>query len=196
MSLSRIYRKCRVQGDCRIWKGGLSRNGYPYIHCPEKHARNKQSSGKGGSSRSGRRVVWKLKHGEEASGVVVMTCNNKLCLWHGHMVNGTRSDMLRLASERGALETLARVVSRTANMLKSAKLDHAKAQAIRDELAHYGPGRNGARLEAMKVLAQRYGVSLTAIRQVYTGQRWKKAHGLAGSSVWAFAANDGMRAAA
>ena len=195
MTLKEIYARCAQRGECKIWKGALSANGYPYIHDPEKHARTKKATGRGGSCRSGRRVVWKLKHGKEASGTVILTCGNKLCLNPAHMVDGTRSDVQRLASATGRLQTLARKVACAVNVQRNAKLSPEKAEAIRVVLAPMKGYKNPARRRAMEELASMYGVSYTAINDVRLGKRWAKPAVMPNSSVWAM--NDSiMRAAA
>lgn len=191
LTITSVIARCIKRGECRIWTGALSRNGYPYLHDPEKYARHLEA-GSGGTCRSGRRVVWKLKHRQEARGTVIMTCFNKLCLNPDHMQEASRSVVMLRAE---GLHSAPRVISRTVNRLKPAKLDWAKAQAIRAALAPYPGKRNDKRAAVMKELAAFYGVGVTCINDVRKGKRWASAPAVPMSSAWTFAANDARQAA-
>lgn len=195
MSLSRIYANCTKAGECKLWKGQLTRDGYPRMYHPEAHQISREK-GFGGSFRLGRREVWKLRFGEEAAGPIAMKCGNKLCLEHSHMKIATRRELV-LSSAK--LHSVARVVSRTINLNKSnRKLGPEQAREIRAAFSKLKvnsrtPERQRLRLE----FAAKFGVAPRTVDKVRWGLTWleKPPATVRSSSIWAMAANEERRAA-
>lgn len=182
MTLTKIYARCKQQGTCRIWQGATTRKGYPYIYCPDK----RRTQNTRGSSECGRPLVWALKHGGRPSGVIRMTCGNRLCLQHTHMQDVSKTELGRLASEAGSFHSLRHSVARVSNARKSAKLNWEAVAVIRQRASHLKP-KTVARRREVVALAAQFGVSVEAIYDAMRGRRWQRAP-VANSSVFAVAA--------
>ena len=181
LTLKRIYARCVVRGECRVWQGGMSRAGYPYIHDPLKYERA-LAQGSGGSSRSGRIVVWRLKHGSEPEGRLMMTCGNKHCLNPAHMLLVSEGVKQRMFSAAGSYDSIPHQVARLANSRNAAKLSMQIARELRADLGamkHREPGRQ----EAVIAAAARLGVQPSVIYGVLRGRSWQETSA-PNSSVW------------
>jgi len=185
LSMTAIYSRCSKQGECRLWNGALSKQGYPYITDPEKAAK-RSATKKGGTARSGRILAWKLTHGTEPEGRLMLTCHNKLCLNPAHMVQVSERDKQRIMAERGCYDTVRHRAARLANSRANAKLDMQAANNIRALLGHL-PSRASGRREAVLQAAQSHGVKPSTVYALLRGEYWQT-YAAPNSSVWSMAA--------
>lgn len=163
MTLTRIYKNCKLTGDCRLWKGGLNKGGYPFIYDPAIYAEGSHKSG----MIAGRVAVWKIKTGKRApeGRKLVMTCGNRTCLAHAHMQPMTFVEAQQFAVSQGAYSSLKRRVACVANARKHSKLGRERAGVIK---ARIDAG------ESRQALADEYRVDRTTIDQIARGERWKQ----------------------
>ena len=158
MTLTAIYARCIYRGDCRLWQGGLSRQGYPSIYTPALFA-----SGHHTGCQSGRGLVWSLKHGKPGEGVITTTCGDKLCLAQSHLIDISRTELGRIAAERGSYKSAQHVTARLANSRKAAKLTLESARNVRVRVAAG---------ETTATVAADLGVSVRHVRDVVRGAAW------------------------
>ena len=158
-SLTAIYARCVTRGGCKLWQGAMSR-GYPYIYDPELYAR---TGGKG--MVMGRGFVWLIKHGKPHTGTVAMTCGDKMCLAHEHMVDTDKSGAQKIASSFGAYDTVRHKVARRVNAQKLAKLTPEIVKGIRQRVA-------GGEKQA--AVAASLGVTISTISSVVRRVTWKE----------------------
>lgn len=150
ITLDRIKARCIEEGDCLIWQGALSKQGFPSMKFE-------------GKSTTVRRVVMKLSGSPAASRQpVVCSCDEKKCVKLEHLKRSTIKKVSRKAVKTGYLSSLARRANVSATKRKSekARLTIEKAREIR------------ASDETGVALAKRYGVDETIIGRVRRGKLW------------------------
>lgn len=82
--------RTEVDGDCLVWTGHRSREGYGYIKVAGK------------SPRGAHRVAWELENGPVAAGLVVRhKCDNPPCVKLDHLELGTHQDNVNDMIARG-----------------------------------------------------------------------------------------------
>ena len=82
--------RTEVDGDCLVWTGHRSREGYGYVKVVGK------------SPRGAHRVAWELENGPVASGLVVRhKCDNPPCVKLDHLELGTHQDNVNDMIARG-----------------------------------------------------------------------------------------------
>ena len=75
-------------GDCLLWTGATSRDGYGKAWHEGKCVR-------------AHRLAYFVAHGEWASGMTLHTCDTPICCEPSHLYDGTAADNQRDRSERG-----------------------------------------------------------------------------------------------
>ncbi|MGW9268361.1 HNH endonuclease [Microbacterium sp. NPDC055599] len=130
--------------ECWPWLGTVKKNGYGQFWFNGKPDR-------------AHRVSYELTNGEIPEGMLIRhTCDNKRCVNPAHLITGTARDNARDAVERGLYprgETQGR-----------SKLTLEQVNEIRRNWRE--------RTETQKSMAERFGVSTSAIQLVATGQSW------------------------
>lgn len=87
--LKRMLKKIDTSGECHLWQGCLTPDGYPRV------IRN------GNSNVRGHRFFYEELHGPLPPGLVVRhTCDNRLCLNPNHLILGTVDDNVVDRTER------------------------------------------------------------------------------------------------
>lgn len=110
-NLSYYLSRTKPNGDCLIWQGAQTPDGYP------------RGAVDGNKNTRLHRYIYFLIHGEYPE-VVRHTCDNPLCIQPDHLVGGTPTDNIRDRSERFRthrqrdLSLVERVVELRSNGLK------------------------------------------------------------------------------
>lgn len=154
--LRRVYAKCEEDGTgCWIWGGCCPRDDQPLMTYE-------------GRPQMVRRAVFQETRGLVKRGFVVSrTCESVNCVAPKHMKEQSKRDHRREQVTKGTAPRTTR--ARTEFCRKQfGKLDMEKARAIR------------ASDETEIVLAERYGVSHTAIGMARRGETWKEPSPFAG----------------
>ncbi len=144
----RFWAKVEKRGpdECWPWKAGKGRGGYGRI----------RHGGSGSKTVRAHRVAWELVYGPIPEGMDVLhNCDNPPCCNPGHLYLGTDTDNRQDCLARG------RAARGEAN--GRAKLTEAKVIAIRAARA---------RGETYLSIAQRFGVSDSAIEFIVAGMSW------------------------
>lgn len=147
MSAARFWARVDMTGDCWLWTGGRSSNGY----------------GKLGANRrtvSAHRFAYELTHGAIPVGMFVChSCDNRLCVRDAHHFLGTSADNMRDMAAKG----------RSAHGVRNsrARLTPVEVAAIK---VAYIPG-----VITHRELAERYGVCKTAVTHILSRRNWKRA---------------------
>lgn len=135
-------------GECLIWRGSVSGEGYPTMKC-------------GGACRLVRRVMMEAQNIELAPRQpVITTCGEKLCISRKHLRKSTVALAAKAAAARGAFSRPDRRAKIAAGKRKIGKLTMEIAREIRLS-ADTGP-----------VLAARYGVNRSLINRIKKGTAW------------------------
>lgn len=136
-------------GDCLIWHGSISGEGYPTMKC-------------GGACRLVRRVMMEAQGIELAPRQpVITTCGEKLCVSRKHLKKSTVALAAQAAAARGAYSRPDRRAKIAAGKRKIGKLSMAIAREIR------------LSTETGPVLAARYGVNRSLINRIKNGKAWE-----------------------
>lgn len=150
--LHRIKSRTVEVGDCWIWQGSCNSAGHPlmsyrcYPHLVRRLAY--QASGRA------------LRNGY----VIHPTCRERKCCNPEHLVAITCSERNRriYAEQRKNIALMAHKMSQRAMKFGFAKLTLDQVRAIRDST------------ESHAALAERYGVSHSAIRNIRRGKSWRE----------------------
>lgn len=153
ITLDEIKARCEEVGDCWIWQGATSDNGYPIM-----------KRGHHGPCLLVRRVVAGIKGTPPAPRQpVVMTCSEKCCCNPAHVRLSTAKKVAEAAAKAGAYSSIDRCakVAKARRAAPGTKLDEDKAREIR-----LSPKTSVA-------LAAEFGVSLSLIKSIRAGRSWK-----------------------
>lgn len=122
--LDRVLAQCSPSGDCLTWKGATHvDNGMPIINIK-------------GRCTLVRRMMFQEYHGRPvAPGMVVVTCENPLCLGCDCLREVTRREMRQLAVERGAHKRPERILRMVATVRARSPYSEALIDAIRADAA-------------------------------------------------------------
>ena len=154
-TLKTIHDRCTEEGECWIWSQGLNNTGYPMASI----------EGKPGSLV--RRKAYELSGRTlKPSTYVASTCGEKRCCNPAHLVQMTKSQILKRCYSDGSRSSHATYVAHFLAALKQnmAKLDWAKVADIRQRLAAG---------ETVYGLAREYNVAKTTIRDIKHNRSWK-----------------------
>ena len=152
VTLAWVKARCVEEGDCWVWQGGTSTQGYPKI---------KRQSLK---SKSLRRVVVQLSGRPLLDHQPVATsCREKLCLNPAHLFASSAHRIGKTAAHRGSFsgEKMRTIRAVAARNSQNAKLTMEIARLIR------------ASTDSGPVLAKRYGVHRSLILRVRQGKVWR-----------------------
>lgn len=146
----RFWRKVDKSGDCWLWTGTKTNNGYG-MFCVD------------GSMRLAHRVAWQLTHGllpewsEQRTGLCVLhRCDVRACVNPSHLWLGSNSENMTDMM----LKKRHRAKSSPGELNGCCVLSNAEVLAI----------RNDERISA--VIARDYGISGGQVRKIKCRQRW------------------------
>lgn len=148
--LQHTQQNCVIDGDCWLWKGAHSNDGYPLIF------RKKRGT-------SLRRKVFEWAGRSIPQGAfIALTCTHANCLNPAHMKCVTKN-----ALRKGKPASAVHVARTTLGKRNSrfAKLTMDKAREIR---------RRAGEGEKYPVIAHDYGVSASLVSQVALGRVWRE----------------------
>ncbi len=171
------------EGDCLIWQGWTSGAGSrPAMALPSPAPRQPGTKKK---KVLVRRVIW-----ETINGVSLpdhyrtwVKCGHPLCVNPAHIVATTRKEMEYMMARQGRFKRDDMYCAVQANRAQGrSKLTWDDVNEIRAVLDSITPARYDfergcvegiSRHQVMRDLAQRYGVSFSAIKAIVHGERWK-----------------------
>lgn len=145
--------RCCEDGDCLIWQRGVDESGAPVMAVDRQSAR-------------ARRVMYEICIGPVPAGKnVIATCWNKLCIEPSHLKAVTKTEQMQQASEHGRLFS----TSRTIKNMRTKRATSAKltAEQVQEMRARRVDG------ETLAALAAAYGVHLSRVHKIVTGQAWR-----------------------
>lgn len=166
-SVTSILSTCTERGECRLWQGAFSANGYPYVYDGRDYAAGRLASGQRvNGMRSGRTLMWELARGPvpEGKNRIVLSCGNKACLAPAHLLAMSHGEAARLAAERGAYKTARHKVASTVTARRNAKLTPDKAELIRHRVL--------VNEEPRAQVAESLNVCRSLVDQIIRGDRW------------------------
>lgn len=141
--LSDLLARTVEEGDCLLWTGHSSSGKFPQWRV-------------GGKLQPARRVVWSLAHECQPVGQVGCNCGTLLCMHPDHLVDRTRSKIMR-----GRTLTPGALANITLKRRRGSTLDMDKVRAIR---ASDEPGG---------VIEARYGLKPGYASKIRHGLVWK-----------------------
>lgn len=152
ITLDKIKARCVEEGDCLIWQGGVSKEGYPIM----KH---------GGACLHVRRVAIALDGREpKRRQPVTCSCGDKRCIQPRHLKLSTYSKIGKATAATGVYAAKARC----------AKVAHANRNRADTKLTMEIAREIRASTESSEALAARYGVYRSRINAVRRGDAWKE----------------------
>lgn len=163
--LDAILDRCEPDGDCLLWRGYVNSAGYPVGRI-------------GGQRYAIRRLVLGLAsgralgHGE----VTASLCRNPLCCEPRHLRRSTHGEVLAASYAAGRCSRHLVVLP-----LRRAMIEKGRTKLTMEAAREI---RAAAGTASARELAQRYGVSKSAIRDVLRGHTWREA--ASNSSVFAW----------
>jgi hypothetical protein len=152
-----FWERVDKSGDCWLWTGSKNKSGYGSVLAF-------------GRTMTTHRVSWALTYGDIPDGLFVCHhCDNPPCVNPDHLFLGTHQDNMDDAMSKGRMvfpyETRSRVARFPGELNPSAKLTESDVLLIKELSATTEITR--------KQLAEKFGVSRDAIRDVIVGRRWK-----------------------
>lgn len=150
-----FWGKVRIKGknECWEWKNPKSRNDYISFRIL-------------GRTTSCHRISWELTFGAIPSGLFVLHhCDNPICVNPNHLFLGTQTDNMRDKMEKGRWR---------GNNLCGEKASNVKLSK-RDVLRILNLSRRG---KTRYELADKFGVSYSAIKSILTGNSWSSITGI------------------
>lgn len=148
--LLRLYKRAIQQGDCVVFTGKTNKDGYGQIGVSQGNGRTELAH----------RCAWQLTRGPIPAGLLVLhMCDNPPCINPDHLWLGTQFDNMRdcINKDRRALQR-----PQYGERNHRAKLTDEAVREIRAL-----PETSSA------YFAQRFGVSLSAIKLARSGKTWK-----------------------
>lgn len=154
LTLETLHLYCNEEGDCLLWKLGVSSAGMPCARID-------------GERVSVRRWVYeRLMQKQVKSGArVTCRCNNRLCIAPGCLIQMTGSQIVARSYRNGSRGGFAEyLVRRQAHIARGkTKLNAEKAQEIR---ALQG-------VKASREVAKQYGVDKRTVTNIWSGETWR-----------------------
>lgn len=147
--LEKFWAKVDRRGpdDCWPWTASTNQDGYGKMV-------------KGGRSQGAHRISWEIANRRRPDGDVLHSCDNSRCVNPRHLTVGTHCQNMRDAAERGRFWG-GRIGERNVR----AKLSEEDAV----EIVRAGPSSP----REIEVLADRFAVSTSTIRDISVGRTWK-----------------------
>lgn len=141
----RLKAKLEKRGDCLIWTGSTSSDGYGCLSVK-------------GKNKAVHRLAWELENGPIPAGLLIRhTCDTPLCCNINHLLLGTNLDNKNDAVTRGR--------HNKGEDQRSAKLTENQVREIRDR---YSTGDY-----TQKALAAQYSITQGALAQIVNRKTWK-----------------------
>lgn len=143
-----FWRRVDKSGDCWVWKGAKTSQGYGVIRAF-------------GEPERAHRVAWVLEHGRIPGNLIVCHhCDNRSCVRPDHLFLGTHQDNSddKWLKERGWQPAM------PGEKNPSAKITALEVAAIRSE---YAAGNI-----TQRALGRKYGLSQTQIGGIVRRERW------------------------
>jgi hypothetical protein len=149
-------KKVEKTESCWIWKGATTR--------PREHPRAYGQFYYNGKTIVASRASHLLFVGEVPDGMdVCHTCDNPLCVNPNHLFIGTRSENMKDCADKGRY-----FIQENPHLTHTAKLspsDVLDIVALKDKFT-------------IKELAEKYGVTIVSIGDIYLGKTWSKVTGI------------------
>lgn len=119
-TIEEIHAKCLEEGECWVWQGACDGHGRPQI----RHA---------GKVMPVRRVVAGLRQGKEVASylVVAAKCQNMMCVSPECAHITTTKGKAKLAAERGAYRSAAKIAKMVATKRAKSRITDAQVEEIR-----------------------------------------------------------------
>lgn len=151
--LDRLAARSVWQGECLVWTGALSSNGYGSITI----------GGRRGYRQNVHRAAWIERHGvpPAATPHVLHRCDNPPCWRDEHLFLGTHQDNMADMATKGR----SRGWQYRCERAPGAKLTDVEVAEIKFRLL---------RGETHQVLADRFGVSKVMIGHIWRGRNWRE----------------------
>ena len=138
---------------CWVWMGATHENGYGVIG----------RTGKGSGNERAHRLAYKLYRGEIPEGKFILhKCGNANCVNPWHLEPGTAKENAADTIRMGRLKL-------PDNSCENAKWAKLNAEQVLEIRANKG-GKKGTGT----MLARKFGVSKSAIYQIWAGENWQK----------------------
>lgn len=149
-----VYAKCIEVGDCQIWQGKKTGNGYPSMLLDEKYV-------------VVRRVLGAMKLGRELKSREMASCKCKdpACLEWDHIRVADISVIRAETGAAGGYGSLSKSIRLAMNKRKGAKIDLDGARAIR-------ASEDPSHIEAAK-----HGISPSMVRLIRRNRKWRELSG-------------------
>ena len=146
--------------NCINWDGGVDKTtGYGVTW-------------RDGKKRSAHREAWRTVHGEIPAGMVVRhSCDNKICVNAKHLLLGTYADNIA--------DKVARNRQAKGEAIATAKLDADIVSEIvyAMQAGRMRKGERGLRCGYRQHIANKFGVSVSLVKQIASGAIWKHVNG-------------------
>lgn len=142
----RFWAKVDKSGECWVWTGWTTPNGYGGMWTPS-----------GTKHLSAHRFSYELHYGPIPHGMhICHRCDNRVCVRPDHLFLGTPADNIHDAMSKGR--------STRGEHVHTAKLTEVQVREIRNRAA------SGVR---RRQLAQEYGVTIYAIKSIVERRSWR-----------------------
>lgn len=147
--IDRFMAKVRVAGagECWNWKGS-TQNGYGAFYVSGKQCR-------------AHRVSYVIQHGSiPATGVIMHSCDNRLCVNPRHLSHGSQSENIKDATRKG-------------RMVNPRFPGELSPKAVLSEEDVFGIRKDRSLGMSLNAMAAKWGVSKSAICHITSGRSWK-----------------------
>lgn len=144
--LERVKARTVEEGDCWLWQGAKTGEGYPCMYMA-------------GRSELVSRLV-AMEAGPLPKKMVSMSCHSKECVNPAHIRLMAWKQIAQESAKRGNQDSLSKRIKLARHKRSQSKLKQADIPVIRNSN------------EPLKVMAERYGVSMEAISKIRRGIRW------------------------
>lgn len=155
--IDRFWSQVDKSGDCWVWIGALSSNGYGEIYFNHQHL-------------TVHRTSWLIAHGNIPNGMYVCHhCDNKQCVNPSHLYIGTHLDNTRDAVVRHRMATGNRQGSHTHPETVHHGESHGMVKLTNEQVLMIRNSRNVKQRD----IAKQFGVHFSTICDILRGKTWK-----------------------